>query len=258
MRSSARRWPARRRARRLPHRCCRARVHRFRVTKQRPPAGASRSAAPQPAADASCRLALSSRCRRSRLPRPLSPSRRLVLDRRRDRAGRFDAFAGARRRRGAVIRHRARPGDPRLLQILPGLPEDEREAAAQRYLGRVGAPGWPERARRRAGLRSMRSSTIRLSRRCSRADRAPKWRSWARSTIARRAARRLRQDRPAGGDRERGADRRLQDQPAGAGALEEVPQAYVAAACALPRAAPAALSRQDSVAPRCCSPKRRA
>ncbi len=118
------------------------------------------------------------------LPRPLSPSGASVLIE--------DTREPVVSARSPVLDGEEEPGFAmargsaihKLLQILPDMPEDEREAAARRYLGarRAGLAGGG--ARRRPGRRSRRFSARTVSRRSSRQNRAPKWRSWASSRCA--------------------------------------------------------------------------
>ncbi len=112
---------------------------------------------------------------------------------------------GARFRRGLLIHA--------LLAHLPGVAEAERESRGARLSEARGHRGRRCEGDRRGVLRRSRRSRVR--RRCSRRKAAPKWRVTALLPELGNCARQ-RPDRPAGGDRRRGADRRLQDQPAAA------------------------------------------
>ena len=166
--------------------------------------------------------------------------RRLGADRRRRRS-RWSTT------RSPVLDAEAEPGFAvlrglalhKLLQMLPGIAEAERRRR-RRALSRA-------RRRRLAGARSAQAALASVDGH----PRRPRFRAAVLARLARRggdhgqprrckgkAALHLRQDRPAGGDRRRGA-RSSTTRPTGRAParLAEVPPAYVAAAGALPRAA---------------------
>ena len=115
----------------------------------------------------------------------------------------------------------------------------------------------PSRARQGAGLGDGDPRAIRASRALFSPSSRAEVAVMGSLEVQGQAALDLGQDRPAGGDAGRGVDRRLQDQPAGAGLAGRGAAGLCPAARALSRAAasrfiPAARSR-----PRCCSPRRR-
>ena len=202
----------------LPHPVTGEPVHRFRID-----AGAGRRP-PRRRQDAGDRRALPRRCLAVRplppdddLPRPLSPSGASIADRGCQRAGRLGPLAGARRRRRAGLRHRSAAWScTSCCRCCPDLPPEERAGggrALSRARGRRLAAGG---ARRGAGARSRRSSTH--------AGFAPIFAPGSRAEVAVMGELTVRgRQRQVTGKidrlavtRRRGADRRLQDQPAGA------------------------------------------
>ena len=98
----------------------------------------------------------------------------------------------------------------------PAWPEGERDAAARRYIERVGGAWLPDERDGRRALGHARSLATPPSRRSSRAEFACRSGHCRNAGDRRHRAVDLGQDRPPGGDGERCADRRLQDQPPGA------------------------------------------
>ena len=234
-------------------------VHRFRTDAgagRRPP---TRSQAPAPAAPFPPLPAFGPLPPDDDLPRPLSPVRRLDPD----RGCRASRSSRTARRCSTATTSRASPSQR-------GLVDAQAAADAARAGAGTSAPArpsaiWnarPPTGRRRSAPR--RSAPVAAI--LDHAGFAPIFAPGSRAevavmgelTVSGRKRAGHRQDRPAGGDRQRGADRRLQDQPAGARFARRSAARLCRAACALPRPAAAALSRPAGRRRRCCSPRRRA
>ncbi len=194
---------------------------RCRRQKQAPawlhPAGAARTGAAA-AADAVAALPPRSKAASNRRQSPRSP----VLD-----AGEEPSLAIAR---GLAVH--------RLLQVLPGLAEGERDAAARRYIERVGGAWLPDErdGAVRSVMRLLADAALRADLLAGIACRSGHCRN---ARDRRHRAVDLGQDRPPRSDGERGADRRLQDQPPGAVAAQT--------RCRRP------MSRSSRSTARCCS-----